>query len=257
MTDSLKPIGLQLYPFREALAADFAGSLARIADMGYVAVEFLGLHGHSPAEAAAITGRLGLQTCASHIPLPTGDALRDALDEASVLRHAFPVANSSREDCASEETVQALAARLERAAAFFKQHGLRFALHNHWWEFASTIADRFAWESIMEQAPDLSAELDTYWCAHGGRTDPAGVIMSYRRRIPLLHIKDGTLGETPGHAPVGSGDLDIAAIMRAADPAVVKWVIVDLLEDPHADMFESAGESYRYLTVEGLAAGRS
>jgi len=54
---------------------------------------------------------------------------------------------------------------------------------------------------------------------------------------------------------VGSGDLDIPAIMRAADPAVLKWVIVDLLEHPHADMFGSARESYCYLIVEGLAAG--
>ncbi len=255
MTACTKPIGLQLYPFREALAADFRGSLARIADIGYVAVEFLGLHGHTPAEAAAITSQLGLRTCASHHPLPTNDALCDVLDEAKMLQHAFPVANSSREDCASEETVQALAARLQHAAAFFKQHGLCFALHNHWWEFASSRAGRFVWEIIMDQAPDLSAELDTYWCAHGGRTDPVGVISSYRQRIPLLHIKDGTLGETPGHTPVGGGDLDIPAIMRAADPTVVKWVIVDLLEDPHADMFESARESYRYLTIEGLVVG--
>jgi len=75
------------------------------------------------------------------------------------------------------------------------------------------------------------------------------------QRIPLLYIKDGALGEPPGHAPVGSGDLDIPAIMRAADPAVLKWVIVDLLEHPHADMFGSARESYCYLIVEGLAAG--
>ena len=256
MTDSPKPIGLQLYPFRAALAADFAGSLARIADIGYVAVEFLGLHGHAPAQAAAIADRLGLRTCASHLPLPEGAALQEAMDEAEVLRHTFPVANSSREDCATRETVEALAARLQRAAVFFRQHGMCFALHNHWWEFASIIAGRFAWEVIMEQAADLSAELDTYWCAHGGQTDPAGIVASYRSRIPLLHVKDGVLGETPKHTPVGSGDLDIPTIMQAADPAVLEWVIVDLVEDPEADMFESARESYRYLTAEGLATGR-
>ncbi len=31
---------------------------------------------------------------------------------------------------------------------------------------------------------------------------------------------------------------------------------MDLHEDPHANMFESARESYRYLTTEGLAEGR-
>jgi sugar phosphate isomerase/epimerase len=256
MTAYTKPIGLQLYPFREALAADFRGSLSRIADIGYVAVEFLGLHGHSPAEVAAITSQLGLRTCASHHALPEGNALQDAIHEAEVLQHSYPVANSSREDCTTEDAVQALSRKLQQAASFFKQHGLCFALHNHWWEFASTIAGRFAWQAIMDLAPDLSAELDTYWCAHGGRTDPAAIISSYRSRIPLLHIKDGTLGGTPGHTPVGSGDLDIPAITRAGDPAVVEWLVVDLLEDSLADMFQSATESYRYLVSEGLAAGR-
>lgn len=256
MPDSLKPIGLQMYPFREALVADFAGSLARIADIGYVAVEFLGLHGHSPSEAAAVVSRLGLRTCASHITAPAVGHLPEARDEASALGHVFPVANSSREDCVTEETVTALATRLDRAAASLRKTGLYLALHNHWWEFASKIGERFAWELIMEQAPRLSAELDTYWCAYGGRTDPAGIVASHGPRIPLLHVKDGTLGETPGHAPVGSGDLDIPAIMRAADPAALMWVVVDLLEDPVVDMFESARESYRYLVVEGLAAGR-
>ena len=54
-----KPIGLQLYPFSEALAADFEEGLARIADIGYVSVEFLGLHGRSPESAAQVIDRLG------------------------------------------------------------------------------------------------------------------------------------------------------------------------------------------------------
>jgi sugar phosphate isomerase/epimerase len=256
LTTPPKPIGLQLYPFREALAADFAGSLARIADIGYVAVEFLGLHGHEAAEVARLTSHLGLGICASHIALPDGQTSADALQEAHVLEHTFPVVNSSREDCATREAAEALAARLQAAAALFRQQGMSLALHNHWWEFASRLDGRFAWEIFMGRAPGLSGELDTYWCAYGGKTDPAALIASHRSRLPLLHIKDGTLGETPGHAPVGSGDLDIPATIAAADPAVLKWVIVDLLEDPQADMFESARESYRYLTLEGLASGR-
>jgi len=256
LVPSPKPIGLQLYPFREALAADFAGSLARVADIGYVAVEFLGLHGHEAEEVADLLSRLGVEVCASHTPLPDAQTPTGVLREARVLGHSFPVVNSSRDDCATRETAEALAARLQAAAAVFGQHGMSLALHNHWWEFASCIDGRFAWEIIMEQAPDLSGELDIYWCAYGGKTNPVALIASYRPRLPLLHVKDGTLGETPGHAPVGSGDIDIRAAVEAADPAVLKWVIVDLLEDPQADMFESARESYRYLTVEGLATGR-
>ncbi len=251
-----KPIGLQLYPFREALAADFEESLARIADIGYVAVEFLGLHGHSPESVAHIVDKLGLGVCASHVPLPTERTAGSVVEEARCLRYTIPVANTDRTALVSEEQVRKTAAQLQKAAELVKERGLRLALHNHWWEFRSRVGGRCAYDVIMEQAPDLCCELDVYWAAYGGDTDAAEVVAAYRHRLPLLHVKDGTLEDAGAHRPVGSGALDIPAITAAADPSVLEWVIVDLLEDPNADMFESARESYRYLTAEGLAEGR-
>jgi sugar phosphate isomerase/epimerase len=251
-----KPVGLQLYPFREALAADFEGSLARIADIGYVAVEFLGLHGHSPESVAQIVDTLGLKVCGSHISPPTDETVESVVAEARVLRYTIPVANTDRATLETEEQVRETAARLQRAAELLGERGLRFALHNHWWEFRSRVGERFAYDVIMERAPGLCAELDVYWAAYGGNIDAAEVVAAYRDRLPLLHVKDGTLEDTGAHTPVGSGALDIPAIIAAADPGVVEWLIVDLLEDPEADMFESARESYRYLTAEGLAEGR-
>ncbi len=251
-----KPISLQLYPFRDALAADFEGSLVRIADIGYVAVEFLGLHGHSPEQTARIVNELGLRVCASHIPIPTEGTIEFVADEARLLQYRFAVVNTDRATLGTEDEVRQTAARLQRAANLLKRRGLRLAVHNHWWEFRSRVAGRFAFDVIMEQAPDVCSELDVYWAAYGGDTDAAEVVSTYKDRIPLLHVKDGMLEETGAHRPVGSGELDIPAIIAAADPGVLEWLIVDLLEDPHADMFESARESYRYLTTEGLAEGR-
>jgi sugar phosphate isomerase/epimerase len=252
-----KPIGLQLYPFREALAADFEGSLARIGDIGYVAVEFLGLHGHSPESVAHVVDKLGLRVCASHVSPPTEETVESVVEEARVLQYTIPVANTDRATLEAEQQIRETAAHLQRAAALLKKHGLRFALHNHWWEFRTRVGGRFAYDVIMEQAPDLYAELDVYWAAYGGNTDAAEVVAAYRHRLPLLHVKDGTLENTRAHRPVGSGALDIPDIIAAADPSVVEWIIVDLLEDPEADMFESARESYHYLTAEGCAEGRS
>lgn len=251
-----KPIGLQLYPFREALAADFEGGLARIADIGYVAVEFLGLHGHSPKSVAHTVDRLGLRVCASHVSPPIEETIESVLEEARVLQYTIPVTNTDRAALEAEQQVRETAAHLQQAAQLLKERGLRFALHNHWWEFRNRVGGRFAYDAIMEQAPTLYSELDVYWAAYGGNTDAAQVVATYRDRIPLLHVKDGTLADTGAHTPVGSGALDIPGIIAAADPSLVEWLIVDLLEDPDADMFESARESYRYLTAEGLAEGR-
>jgi hypothetical protein len=54
---------------------------------------------------------------------------------------------------------------------------------------------------------------------------------------------------------VGSGKMDIAAVIGAADPAVLEWVIVEL-DACDTDMFEAVERSYGYLTSNGLAKGR-
>jgi sugar phosphate isomerase/epimerase len=251
-----KPIGLQLYPFRDALADDFEGSLARIAEIGYVAVEFLGLHGLTPARVAEIAARHGLQVCSSHVPLPAEASADAVLDEASALGYQIAVAGLGADEYGSEEQTRQAGARFQDAAVLLGQHGLRLAMHNHAWEFSASYGGQFVWDIVMQSAPDLLGELDVYWAAFGALSDPVEIVAAYRSRLPLLHIKDGELGETAVHTPVGSGDLDIPAVIDAADPDVVEWIIVDLLEGPDADMFESARESHRYLTVEGLAEAR-
>ncbi|MEE0839726.1 MAG: hypothetical protein U0L72_04135 [Acutalibacteraceae bacterium] len=48
------PIGIQLYSVRDAMEADFAGTLKEIKKMGYDAVEFAGLFNNSADEVKAI-----------------------------------------------------------------------------------------------------------------------------------------------------------------------------------------------------------
>ena len=73
-------------------------------------------------------------------------------------------------------------------------------------------------------------------------------------RLPLLHIKDGTLEKDAPHVAVGSGKLDMPAIIGAADPNVLEWLMVEL-DNCATDMTEAVRQSYAYLTGQGLGAG--
>ena len=53
----LEKIGLQLYTVRDQMKADFEGTIARVAEVGYNEVEFAGYFNHSPAEVRAILDR--------------------------------------------------------------------------------------------------------------------------------------------------------------------------------------------------------
>ena len=63
------PIGLQLYSVRDDIKNDFKGTLQKVKDMGYEAVEFAGLFGYSGAEVKAMCEEVGVKPLSAHVPL--------------------------------------------------------------------------------------------------------------------------------------------------------------------------------------------
>ena len=54
---------------------------------------------------------------------------------------------------------------------------------------------------------------------------------------------------------IGKGDLDIPPIVRAADPNVLEWLVVEL-DECDTDMLEALKDSFDYLVSTGLGHGR-
>src|SRR6266704_1179731 len=75
-------VGIQLYPVRDLMKADFEGTLAHIAEIGYKEVEFAGYFNHSPADVKAILDRHGLSAPSTHIAFENDDKWKAALDTA-------------------------------------------------------------------------------------------------------------------------------------------------------------------------------
>jgi hypothetical protein len=55
--------------------------------------------------------------------------------------------------------------------------------------------------------------------------------------------------------PLGTGKMDIPAVIKACNEKVLRWVIVEL-DHCDIDMFDAVAQSYTYLTKNGLAKGR-
>ena len=62
-----RKIGIQLYTFRREMEADLAGTLTRLAAMGYREAEFCGLFGHSPQSVRALCADLDLATTSNAV----------------------------------------------------------------------------------------------------------------------------------------------------------------------------------------------
>jgi len=247
------PISVQLYSLRDMAAQDFPATLHAVAETGFVGIEFAGFHGHDPSEIAKLVEGLGLKVSSAHVALPTAENVNELVDTFGLFGVEVLVAGFGPNEFKTLDDVKKSAARFQTAAELLKPHGFDFAIHNHDHEFRSLPDGQLPYDVMLAEAPDAFSELDVYWALVGGH-EPSGVIKKYRSRLPLLHIKDGTVGEGRAFAACGDGVVDLKASIGAADPDVTKWLIVEI-DAIEGDMLAAIKKSYAYLVGNGLAAG--
>ncbi len=243
-------IGIQLYSVRTEMQRDLPGTLARIAGIGYREVEFAGYFGRTPAGIRALLQENGLAAPSTHIGY---DVLRTgwdkALDDALAIGHAYvtvpwlpPEARRTGDDW--RRIADEFNAAAERAHA----RGLRFAYHNHDFEFQQVEGDTPLETLLARTRPDQVAfELDIYWMVRTGQ-DPLTWIRRHPTRFSMLHVKDSSGPPQYAMVDVGAGTIDFAAILRqdAQQRAAVNHVFVE--HDQPADPLGFAKRSYEYLS---------
>jgi len=108
------------------------------------------------------------------------------------------------------------------------------------------VDGRYVYHVMLEELdPSVLFELDTYWIQTAG-CDPAAVVKEFGARAPLLHIKDGPAVKEEPMQALGTGAMDIPALLEAG-AGNVEWVIVEL-DRCATDMTEAVRKSYQYLS---------
>ncbi len=247
------PISLQLYTVRELAAQDAIATITRVAEIGYVGIEGGDLYGMTAAEFRAFLDEVGLVASSTHGPVPTKDNLEQIVDTAKTLGYTYHISGWGPPQFETVESTLEHAAIAQEAAALLKPYGIEFGIHNHYWEFDHQFDGKYPHEIFMAAAPDVFAEVDTYWAQTGG-ADPAVEVAKLGSRAPLLHIKDGPAVKEKAMTAVGKGSLDWPAIVAAAGDNC-KWMVVEL-DSCDTDMMEAVADSYAYLVGNGFATGR-
>ncbi len=212
----MKNISVQLYSVREMLAVDFAGTVRKIAAMGYQGVETAGFPGTTPQAAAQLFQELGLKVVSSHSPLPLGDKQNELIETVlGVGSRVYIVPSSKPEEIATRDATQRFCAQLNAAAEVCRKHGLAFGYHNHSREMNDVGGTRVYQVMNAELDPQVLFELDTYWVKTGG-LDPAAVVAELGKRAKLLHLKDGPATHEAPMTALGTGVMDIPALIQAA-----------------------------------------
>jgi len=249
------PLGVQTYTFRKSFAVDPVKTLDTIKMMGFTEIEGSGGR-MAPEEFKRLCDERGLRipsTGAGYEQLvraPDSVAMRaKILGSSYVMCSWIPHTNGSFNFENAKKAVE----DFNRIGKFLKEQGLTFCYHAHGYEFwpyeNGTLLDYI----IKNTNPKyVSFEMDIMWIHFGGG-DPEALLKKYGSRWKLMHIKDlkkGTKKDLTGltspenDVPVGTGELNIPAILKAAKKIGIKHYFI---EDESSNVIEQVPQSILYL----------
>jgi len=251
-------IAAQLYTLRDftKTPADIAGTMKKVREIGYEAVQLSALGPIEPTELKKITDGEGLIICATHISFERmQDDPQGVIEEHNIYNCKHSAIGAMPGDYRNAEGFHKFAKEASAVAKRLVEGGLTFSYHNHSFEFESAAADggKIGLEILRTESDPkyFNLELDTYWVQHGGG-DPADWIRKCKGRVPLLHLKDMAFKDGQQiMAEVGEGNLNWPAILQAAEEAGVEWYLVEQ-DTCQRDPFESLAISLRNLRALGI-----
>lgn len=268
-------LGFQAYTVADLIEREPRNTLRRIANIGYTELELYEIS--KVATLAPIANDCGLRTVGCHLPslFPEKHAWERWIQEGrpanpagfdfdNILliarRHGVQYLGYARvapdEAWKSAESFGYFCELLNQVGARCRSVGIHFAYHNHFHEFASIGEQRY-FDILIDRCHPayVDFEVDVCWAAQGGQ-DPAALISRLKGRVPLIHLKDrksdapvstGTSWPKGNiFAEVGSGTLDVPAILKAAHASGVSHVFVEQ-DETEGDPVDSLAKSFAFV----------
>ena len=267
------PAGIQLYTVGADMEKDPAGTLKKIAEIGYAEAETAGFGKLTAAQFRGLISDAGLRVPSAHLQFgmqETAKLLEDAKAlgvtyvVSSVLlaeppAHAdfkgFLAALNSR----TADEYKRTAAKANEIAQQAKAAGLQYAYHNHNFEFRDLGGGQTGYDILLRETdPSLvKFEADCGWMRVAG-ADPVAYLSRHPERYVMLHIKDfknltkpvtTLLGpDAPTPTELGRGSIDLKSIVEAGRKAGIRHMFVEQ-EPPFTEMpaLEAAAVDYKCL----------
>lgn len=235
-----KAFGFQIWTIREDLLNDFAGTLKKMADMGYTQVEmcsplgygFRSLNEMSGTEMKGIIEDAGLKCISSHF---TSGELKNSLDNriewASQLGmkqmiQSMPAINLGN---ATLDDWRKAAQELNVIAEKTKAAGIQMGYHNHNFE-VQKIDGQLIYDVLMEELdPDLvKMQFQVAVIDEGFKAQD--FFRKYPGRFISAHLADYST-ELKKQVPIGQGVVDWEDLFKAAEKTGVQNYFVEMAPD--------------------------
>lgn len=239
-TPAAAPMGFQLYTLGDLVVTDTARVMASLKTSGFSELEAIAYPMLAPealrrhAEAAGLSVQsVHLDVSSATDPAPLFDTAHRLGAGQVVSSVLAPQASGGAPfDRLTAADFTRIAARANRIGEAARRAGLRYAYHNHAFEFRP-VDGGTGYEILLARTdPALVAfQADCGWMSAAG-VDPARYFRAHRGRYVSAHIKDfdaiGRAGRPAGHiVELGRGVVDYRPILAAARETGIAHLFVE------------------------------
>lgn len=244
----VKDVGIQLYTVRKEMLADPAGTLQKLAKIGYKELESArsdkgNFYGLQPKEIKKIAGDLGMTVRSGHVHIDQD--WQKSIDMAAEAGQTYLVCSSLPSEGQTVANYQRCADTFSKAAEQCEKSDLTFGYHNHEYEF-DKVDGQVLYNVLLDRTdPKLvTMEMDLGWVIVTGN-DPLAYFSKYPGRFPLWHLKD--MDKTKKESTeFGKGQINVKQMLQNMNKSGVKYFFVEQEEYP-ATALDSAKYDFDYL----------
>lgn len=232
--------GFQVWTIRKDIISDFAGTLKKMAAMGYSEVEMCSPLGYSMAgfkalnemsgtEMKKIIEDAGLKCTSSHF---TGPELRDSLDnriewasQIGMKQMAQSMPNVKLKSATLDDWRKA-AQELNKTGEISKAAGIQMVYHNHHFEFEE-IDGQLIYDLLLEELDADLVKMQFQVAVIDKGFKAQDYFRKYPGRFISAHLADYST-ELEKSVPIGQGIVDWDDLFAAAKEVGVKNYFVEM-----------------------------
>jgi len=247
----IERVGLQLYSVREAMGKDPAGSLKKLADMGYIFVEHANyvnrkFYGYEPKEFKKLLSSMDLQMPSGHTVMTAHDwddtkndftdKWKYTIEDAATVGQKYVISpwldEALRHDT---DKLKKFMDQFNKCGELCKASGMKFGYHNHNFEFNTKVGDGTLYDYILANTdPALVAQQMDVGNMLGAGGIAMDLLKKYPGRFELMHVKDEIKSDTgqgmDGYDStiLGTGVMPVKDIVKAARKGGgTTWFIIE------------------------------
>ena len=243
-----KKVGVQLYSVRKEMLEDAAGTLKKLATIGYKEIESArsqkgNYYGLSPKEIKTVTGDLGIILRSGHTGIDNN--WQRSIDAAAEAGQEYLICSSLPSNGQTVANYQKVAEQFNQAGEQCKKANIKFGYHNHDYEFEKQDG-KILYDILLERTDTnlVVMELDLGWVVVTGNK-PEDYFNRFKGRFPLWHLKDMDVARKHS-TEFGKGQLDIKGMLKLAKQSGMKHFFVEQ-EEYTSTALESLQQDFDYL----------